>query len=177
MLIDAWTGLPAIAIVEDPLAGRAVQVSTDTLKPVSALRAYGVLGINMLVLLVSLLSIIFFPVWALRRFIRRMPVDASLWVRAWPLLASVIMFTVILAPVTDSSINALGNVSFVSLTMTLGSILYTFVTLVSVLALWRCYGRVASRWIYSYACLHAILHVFMLGQLAVYGLIGIRTWV
>jgi CubicO group peptidase (beta-lactamase class C family) len=176
LLIDGWTGLPSIAIVKDPLAGRVVQVGADTYKPISALRAYGVLGLNILILLVSALSIICFPIWGLRRRIKRMPLDASVWVRAWPLFTSVILFAVIIIPTIGGSIPSLGRMSLVSLTMMLGSILYTLATLASLLVLWRCYGQVRSRWIYGYACLHAGLHFYMVGQLAVYGLIGIRTW-
>src|SRR5690606_18610760 len=35
-LIDSHVGLPTIAIVEDPLAGRVVQVGADLFKPISA---------------------------------------------------------------------------------------------------------------------------------------------
>lgn len=177
VLIDAWTGLPAITIVEDSLAGLVVQTSSDVYKPISALRAYGVLTINILVLLVSLLSLLCFPVWGLRRLIKRLPLDAGVWVRVWPLAASGILFAVILIAATGSSISTLGRMSFVSLTLMLGSILYVLVTLGCLVVLWRCYGRVASRWIYGYACLHTGLHLYMFGQLAVYGFIGIRTWV
>ena len=177
VLIDAWTGLPAITIVEDPLAGLVVQTSSDVYKPISALRAYGVLTINILVLLVSLLSLLCFPVWGLRRLIKRLPLDAGVWVRVWPLAASGILFAVILIAATGSSISTLGRMSFVSLTLMLGSILYVLVTLGCLVVLWRCYGHVASRWIYGYACLHTGLHLYMLGQLAVYGFIGIRTWI
>src|SRR5690554_2398426 len=177
VLIDAWTGLPSIAIVEDPLAGLVVQTSSDVYKPISALRAYGVLAINILALLVSLLSLLCFPVWGLRRLIKRLPLDAGVWVRVWPLAASGILFAVILIAATGSSISTLGRMSFVSLTLMLGSILYVLVTLGCLVVLWRCYGHVASRWIYGYACLHTGLHLYMLGQLAVYGFIGIRTWI
>lgn len=177
VLIDGWTGLPAIAIVEDPLAGEVVQVNGDFYKRVSALRAYGVLGINIAVLLVSTLSIICFPVWGLRRLIKRMPLNASVWVRVWPLLASVMLFAVILALSIGGSIQTMGRMSFFSLTLMLGSILYALVSLGSLWVMWRYNARVAGRWIYGYACLHTGLHVFMVGQLAVYGLIGIRTWV
>lgn len=177
VLIDAWTGLPAIAIVEDPLAGLVVQTSSDVYKPISALRAYGVLIINILVLLVSLLSLLCFPVWGLRRLIKRLPLNTGVWVRAWPLAASVILFAVVLITAMGSSISALGRMSIVSLTLMLGSILYALMTLGCLVVLWRCYGRVASRWIYGYACLHTGLHLYMLCQLAVYGFIGIRTWI
>jgi hypothetical protein len=59
----------------------------------------------------------------------------------------------------------------------LGGVFYALAVLGSLVVLWRSYGRVASRWIYGYACLHTGLHVYMVGQLAIYGLIGIRTWV
>ena len=177
VLIDAWTGLPAIAIVEDPLAGLVVQTSSDVYKPISALRAYGVLIINILVLLLSLLSLLCFPIWGLRRMIKRLPLNAGVWVRAWPLAASVILFAIVLITAMGSSISALGSMSIVSLTLMLGSILYALVTLGGLVVLWHCYGRVASRWIYGYACLHTGLHLYMLCQLAVYGFIGIRTWI
>jgi CubicO group peptidase (beta-lactamase class C family) len=177
VLIDAWTGLPAITIAEDPLAGLVVQTSSDVYKPISAIRAYGVLTINILVLLVSLLSLLCFPIWGLRRLIKRLPLNAGVSVRVWPLVASGILFAVILVTAAGSSISTLGRMSFVSLTLMLGSILYALVTLGCLVVLWRCYGRVASRWIYGYACLHTGLHLYMLGQLAVYSFIGIRTWV
>lgn len=177
ILIDPHLGLPAIAIVEDPLAGEVVQVSGDLFKPISALRAYGVLTINILVQLVGLLALLCFPVWALHRRVKRLPLDAGVWVRVWPLIASIILFVVILAPVVGGSISTLGRISIVSLTLMLGSILYALVVLGSLTVLLRCYGRVASRWIYGYACMHTGLHLYMLAQLTAYGLIGIRTWI
>jgi hypothetical protein len=113
----------------------------------------------------------------LRRRIKHLPMDASVRVRGWPLMTSVILFAVILVPSVGGSMETLGRMSVVSLTITLGSILYALAALVSLLVLWRSYGQVHSRWIYGYACLHTGLHLYMLGQLAVYGLIGIRTWV
>src|SRR5690606_12627488 len=108
-LIEVWSGLPTIAVVEDPLAGEVVQVSSDTYKRISAVRAFGVLGINILVLLVSALSLVCFPFWALHRLIKRIPLDASVWVRVWPLLASVFLFAVILAPTFFGSMATLGR--------------------------------------------------------------------
>jgi CubicO group peptidase (beta-lactamase class C family) len=177
VLVDQWTGLPAIALVEDPLAGQVVQVGSDLFKSISAVRAYGVLAVNILVLLVSVLSFLCVLVWAPRRWYKKLPLDASVWVRVWPLFASVCLVVVIVVPTLGGSISTLGRMSIVSVTMMLGSILYALVTLGSLWVLWRSYGQVASRWIYGYACLHTGLHLYLLGQLAVYGLIGIRTWV
>lgn len=177
VLIDQWTGLPAIVLVEDPLAGQVVQVGSDLFKPISAVRAYGVLAVNILVLLVSILSLLCFLVWAPRRWYKKLPLDASVWVRVLPLFASVCLVVVIVVPTLGGSISTLGRMSIVSVTMMLGSILYALGTLGSLWVLWRSYGQVASRWIYGYACLHTGLHLYLLGQLAVYGLIGIRTWV
>lgn len=183
VLIDGWTGLPTVALVEDPLIGSALQVGPDLFRPISAARAYGVLAANLLTLLVSLLSLICFLVWGLRRLLKRLPIDNGVRVRVWPLAASACLFAVILAPSINNSIVALGRVSVTSVTMAMGSILYAVATLVAVWMLWHVYsqkrrhGISCSRWIYGYACLHTGLHVFMVGQLALYGLIGIRTWV
>jgi CubicO group peptidase (beta-lactamase class C family) len=177
VLIDRWTGLPTIAWVEDPLAGQVIQVGSDVFKPISAARAYGVLAINILVLLVSVLSVLCVLVWAPRRWYKKLPLDESVWVRVLPLFASVCLVVVIAVPTLGGSIITLGRMSIISVTIMLGSILYALVTLGSLWVLWRSYGQVASRWIYGYACLHTGLHLYLLGQLAVYGLIGIRTWV
>src|SRR5690606_15178593 len=174
---EQWTGLPTIALVEDPLAGEVIQVGSDLFKPISALRAYGVLAINILVLLVSGLSLLCVLVWAPRRWYKKMPQDASVYVRAWPLFASAILFITILVPSIGGSLATLGTISVVSITITLGSVFYLWATLGCLLVLWCTEAQLAGRWIYAYACLHSGLHVFMLGQLAVYGLIGIRTWV
>ena len=177
VLAEQWTGLPTIALVEDPLAGEVIQVGSDLFKPISALRAYGVLAINILVLLVSGLSLLCVLVWAPRRWYKKMPQDASVYVRAWPLFASAILFITILVPSIGGSLATLGTISVVSITITLGSVFYLLATLGCLLVLWCTKAQLAGRWIYAYACLHSGLHVFMLGQLAVYGLIGIRTWV
>lgn len=177
VLIEQWTGLPTIAWVEDPLAGKVVHVGSDVFKPISALRAYGVLSINILVLLVSALSLLGVFFWLPWRWYKKLPRDASVWVRAWPVFTSGVLFITILIPSFGGSITTLGSMSFVSLTITLGSVFYMLATMGCVLVLWCTNASVVGRWIYAYACLHTGLHVFMVGQLAVYGLIGIRTWV
>src|SRR5690606_6976574 len=69
LLIDRWTGLPTIAIVDDPLAGPVLQVGSDTFKPVSALRVYSLLGLNLALVVVSLLSLVCLVFWGMRRMI------------------------------------------------------------------------------------------------------------
>lgn len=174
LLVDRWTGLPTIAIVQDPLAGKVLQVGSDTFKPVSALRVYSLLGLNLALVVVSLLSLVCLVFWGMRRMIKSIPLDQSVWIRSWPLISTGILIFIVIVQLHGGTIFALGKPSFVSISLMLLTLAYAASCLISGWALWR--YRAVNRWIYLYACLHTGLHLFMLGQLASYGVIGIRTW-
>ena len=173
LLVDAWSGLPSIALVNDPLAGPVLQVGSDFFKPVSALRVYSVLGLNTAFSLISFLSLLCLAFWGMRRMIKRIPLDNSVWIRFWPLVATGVLILALLF-MSSGNLFMLGRVSFVSVSIMLVTLTYACTCGICLWTLWR-YRRV-SKWIYAYACIYTGLHLFMLGQLASYGLIGLRTW-
>ena len=70
-LIDAWSGLETITLVNDPIEGDMVQVSTDLFKPVPALQVFGVIGLYVMLILITISSLVAAMIWGLRRIDKR----------------------------------------------------------------------------------------------------------
>ncbi|HEY0892792.1 MAG TPA: serine hydrolase domain-containing protein, partial [Cellvibrio sp.] len=80
-LIEQWTGLPTIALVNDPIEGDTVQVGADIFKRVSAVSVFSLLGLYVSLGIISLLSLLAIIVWGTRRLVKKIPTDASVWIR------------------------------------------------------------------------------------------------
>ncbi|HEY8941980.1 MAG TPA: serine hydrolase domain-containing protein, partial [Cellvibrio sp.] len=176
-LIDSATGLPAIAIVDDPIAGKAVQINTDLFQQVSPLQVFGLLGLYGLLIIISLCSVLAAPFWGLRRIIKKIPVDASVWIRTWPLIASLFFFGLIIATsISGLFIHAAGTISALSLSIFALSIIYPLSVADCVRGLLKYRQQPISKWIYWYASVYTGLHLLMVVHLAYYGLLALRTW-
>lgn len=176
-LIDSATGLPAIAIVDDPIAGKAVQINTDLFQQVSPLQVFGLLGLYGLLIIISLCSVLAAPVWGLRRIIKKIPVDASVWIRTWPLIASLLFFGLIITTsISGLFIHAAGTISALSLSIFALSIIYPLSVADCVRGLLKYRQQLISKWIYWYASVYTGLHLLMVVHLAYYGLLALRTW-
>ncbi|WP_062067669.1 serine hydrolase domain-containing protein [Cellvibrio sp. OA-2007] len=176
-LIDQWTGLPSIALVNDPIAGNSVQASTDLFKPVSAFSVFSLLGLYVSLGTISLLSLLAIIVWGCRRLAKKIPAEASVWIRIWPLLTSVVLLGSIMSlSMVGLFMQAAASVSLLSITVYLLSIAYPLCALASAFVLIKYRNQVISRWIYGYALIYTGLHLLMAAHLVYYGIFALKLW-
>lgn len=176
-LIDAWHGLPAIAIVEDPLAGTALQVGSELWKRVPAWRVFVPLGVPLLVVAMTLIGFIALLVWCYRRFAAKTSQDRRLWMRLWPLISTGLLFMLVMMIVSiGAMLQYVGTISPVSIGILLLSLAYPATVLFGVFELARHKNRTQKNLPYWYAAVFAVAHLSIVAYLASYGLIGIRTW-
>jgi len=176
-LIEQWSGLPTIALVNDPIEGTTVQIGADLFKPVSALRVFSLLGLYISLFAISILSLLAILVWGSRRFAQRIPADPSVWIRIWPLLTSLVLLSLIVClSLVRMFMQAATSVSLLSVAILIFSIAYPLFSIVTAGALLKYRRHSISKWIYRYAIAYAGLHLAMAVHLAYYGLFALKTW-
>lgn len=180
-LVNPWTGLPTITIVNDPLAGQAVEV-TDMLvdglyQKVSPVRVFGVLGWMALTALLSLTSVGFAMVWLVQRARGKIAQGAAISIRVWPLVTSaVLIFSVFTPNIFQPSVEDTGRISAVTLTTFICSLLYPALSAFSLINCLMHRHAQVNQVMYWHSFVLSVVHCgFALG-LAYYGLIGIRMW-
>src|SRR5690606_24025065 len=151
-------GLPSIAIVEDPIAGKAVQIGSDLFKRVPAAVVYGRLVLLASVALLTLSSILFAFVWVPRRLARKIPGNASISVRLWPLLTSVALLSL------PAAVLLMGNqpddfaLSFSSLLVFILTIVYPLLALFSLFNFFRHWKTVPHNSAFWHSTLAVLIH-------------------
>ena len=109
VLVDRWSGLPSIAIVEDPLVGPTLQVASDVMQRVSAWKVFARFGTVVLVIVMTIAGFVTLIVWAVRR---KKTNDGRLWLRLWPLIASAALSSfLIMSAVSGMFLKSLGTVT------------------------------------------------------------------
>lgn len=180
-LINNWTGLPTIAIVQDPLAGEAVEV-TDGLtgslfKKVSPIRVFGLLGWIGLAMLLSLTCVIFALVWGVRLVLGKIPRGATISIRVWPLISSLVLFLGLFAPnIFQPSLESMGTVSAVNLVIFFCSTAFPLLAVYSLINVYRLRQASVNSMAYWHSVAVAVLQCGLALCLAYYGLIAVRMW-
>ncbi|MBC8026609.1 MAG: beta-lactamase family protein [Steroidobacteraceae bacterium] len=176
VLVDRWSGLPTIAVVEDPLVGPALQVGSDLLQRVPAWMVFARLGTVALTILMSLVGFIAFIVWAARRG-RKKTSDGRLWLRLWPLMATATLISYLFASaVSGSFLQWLGTISPMSVGLFLLSLVYPGVVLLGVAHLFTSKARERLNLPYWFAATFLLVHILVASYLARHGGLGMRTW-
>ncbi|WP_027329288.1 serine hydrolase domain-containing protein [Marinimicrobium agarilyticum] len=177
VLIEQWTGLPAIAQVEDPLAGDTVQVRTTLYKKTSALLVWGELLFFGSVFLLSALAIVYALFWVPLHLYRKTFRHPSVSLRFWPTLTSALLFATP-AVIASSSLDftafvAWSHLSVSLFVLTLG---YGLASTGSVFNLVRLRHSAIKRRIRYPMAILSLLHLAMTLYLASYGMIGLQLW-
>jgi CubicO group peptidase (beta-lactamase class C family) len=177
-LIDAWHGLPAIAIVEDPLAGAALQVNGELMKRVPAWLVFTRFTVGGLMIVMTLIGFVAFLVWCKRRFgKKRTSTDGRLWLRISPLLATALLFTFQFAfGVSGAFMNQAASISPLSVFVFLLSLAYPAIALFGIVQLLAPKVRERKNLPYWFAAVFACVHLLIAGYLTTYGVVGLRTW-
>jgi CubicO group peptidase (beta-lactamase class C family) len=174
VLVDRWHGLPAIAIVEDPLVGPALQVGSDVLQRTSAWKVFARFGTLALLILMSIAGFVAIIVWAARK---KKTNDGRLWLRLWPLIASAALLAyLITSAVGGVFLKALGTVSPLSVGILVLSLVYPAAVLSGAAYLFRAKARAPMNLPYWFAAAFVLVHLLIAGYMAIYGAIGVRTW-
>jgi CubicO group peptidase (beta-lactamase class C family) len=175
-LVDRWNGLPAIAIVDDPLVGPALQTGSDLLQRISGWRVFARVATPALLILMTVVGVIAFIVWLARR-VRKKTDDGRLWMRLWPLIASASLVAFLIAmALSGVFLKALGSVSPLSIGLFVMSFLYPVAVLIGTAQLFTARTRERKNLPYWFAAAFAVVHLLTAGYLAIHGSIGLRTW-
>ena len=173
VLVDRWSGLPSIAIVEDPLVGPALQVASDVMQRVPAWKVFARFATVVLLIVMTIAGIVALIVWAARR---KKTNDGRLWLRLWPLLASAALLAfLILSAVSGMFLKSLGSVSPLSVGLFVLSLVYPVVILSGAAYLFKVSTR-PKNLPYWFAATFVALHLLIAAYMTMYGAIGIRTW-
>ena len=172
VLIDQWTGLPTIAIVDDPQAGPALQVASDLFQPVAAWKVYARIGVPLLMIVMTIVGLIMFIVWALQK-----KTDTRLWLRLWPLIASASLICYVIGwALVSQYLELMGTVSFLSVGLFVLSILYPAASLFGAASLFSAQGRQQMNLHWWFAAAFVAVHLLIAGYMASFGSIAVRSW-
>jgi len=172
------SGIIDTAAVSDPVAGEVVHIGRRVLKPVSPLVVYGQLGVAILWGFAIASSLVYFPVWSVRRFRHRIPAGATIRIRTWPLLAAVSILVAFgaLALGLGDPFERLGKSSPYSLAVFAGTIAFAVFAILGVAASIRSRATPMNRANYWHSTLASTTHFAVMAYLASYGVIGWITW-
>ncbi|RYY75538.1 MAG: class C beta-lactamase-related serine hydrolase [Gammaproteobacteria bacterium] len=177
LLIDSWTGLPSIAIVNDPIAGETLQVNGELYKRIPALLFFSGIVLFLLLILSTIINIIFSITWVPRLLLGKIAKSASIKIRIWPLLASLTVAAIfLLIAFGGKNITVLGSVNWVSISLFLSSVLYPVFTVMSLMRVYKYRHEAIGRLTYWGTAAFSVLHVLLVVYLTYFGLTGFRGW-
>lgn len=187
LLSNDWHGLPNLAVVNDPLAGSALEVSDAIggdalLKKVSAVRVFGLLGWIGLTLGLSVVCVLFALIWLVRLARGKIAKGATISIRLWPLITTLVFFLALFAPnIFRPGIDEMGAVSLTNVIIFICTCAYPLLALYSAINVYRLRGALnkgvtINRAVYWYSALLSGLHCGFAACLGYYGLLALRMW-
>lgn len=177
VLVDRWSGLPSIAVVEDPLVGPALQTGSEILMPVAAWKVFARLSTLAMLIAMSVGGFVAFVVWAARRAQQKTQ-DRRVWLRLWPLAASAALTAYLVGfGVASLFLASLGAVTPLSAALFVLSLVYPAIVLAGAAYLFTAKARQPLNLPYWFAAAFALVHVLAASYMAMYGGFAVRTWV
>lgn len=177
-LVSSYTGLPTIAIVNDPLAGEVVEVSGGpTLKRVSLFWLISILGLIACTLILSLTSLLFAPVWIARLVFGKLSRGAGISVRLWPLVTCLIPIVGFCVVFLFATIETMGKISPVTVTIFICSSLYPLLAIYSLFNIYKYRREKLNAVLYWHSALLSACHVSMATIFAHYGMLMLKLWI
>jgi len=175
---SAQTGMISLTKTTDPLAGSVVHANTRVLKPASPLLVYSQLGILVLWGFFIATSILFFPVWLVRRVRGKIPPGPAIRVRLWPLLAGVSILALVgLFMLGMNDVFArLGAPTAFSIGIMLASMAFAVFAVMGANSAYQERRAAMNRGTWWHSGLASLVHLIVLFYLLFYGVIGLRTW-
>lgn len=177
LLVDQWSGLPSVAIVEDPLAGQAVQVGTDLFQETSTMLVWGELLFFCSVFLLSAFAFVYALAWIPINLRRGSFRSAAVSIRLWPSIASLLLIAVLVRIlIVNMDFSAFAPWSNLSVSLFVLTLSYGAASAWSAINLFRHKDETIKRRIRLPAIALTLLHLAMTLYLASYGMIGMRIW-
>jgi len=175
-LIDAWHGLPAIARVEDPLVGPALQIGSDIFQRVAGWKVFSRIVVPLVTIVMTLVGVVAIIVWGVRRA-SGTSTDRRLLMRLWPLCATVALIAFLFSLMSVGRfLNQAGTISPLSIAIFVLSLAYPLLVLLGTFELFRPAIRASRNLPYWFATAFVLCHLLVAGYLGWFGAFGIRTW-
>lgn len=177
LLVDSKSGLPSIALVNDPLAGQAIQVENDLYVAVSKMGVWSKLLLIGSVIIITSGTLLFALFWLPLNFYRKTLTPQQITSRLWPSLTSACFVAFIFSLVFgDANLDAIIQVSPLSLTIFALSLCYPLLTIMSLFRLWQLKSSTKKSKGYWLSYSICVIHLLNVLLLASYGMIGFRIW-
>ena len=175
---SAETGLVSLVSANDPQAGAVIHRGTQVLKPIGAVQVFTQFGVAALWGLFIATSILFFPVWGVRRLRGKIPSGAAIRIRMWPFLAalSVVVFIGMFVIGFRDPFNLLGTPNIVSVTILVSTLTFALFTLMGLSCAWGARRLPINRVAYWHSATGSVLHLVVGIYLLFHGIIGLMTW-
>ena len=175
-----------LALLPDADGEILIQSGWETFKKVSALRVWEQIVAIALISLLVLSSLLFAPVWGLRKLFGKLHGAGPLSVRVLPLLSAVLLiaFDLLLVIGFRGTITAgnvddlftLGVPSLLTVSIMLSSIAFPLVAAASLYVVYRERSTAMNRIAYWHSLLVAVAMAGVAGYMGCWGLIGLRLW-
>lgn len=181
-LYNPWAGLPSITLVNDPLAGEAVEVTESIMDSlyvkVSAVRVFGTLGTMGLAIFFSLTSIVIGIYWGIQQIRKQNTNRSQMKLTLWPMATGGLLLLALFTPnILQPSIEDLGRISPVTLSTFIYSLLFPLLAVLSTVNCIKEYSHTSQRKLFWHASLASAFYLGFAGLLGYYGYIGMRMWV
>lgn len=173
---SATTGMVNMARVNDPLAGKVVQVSEQVLKRISPVQVYGLLTVITLWLLFMLIAIVLGFIWPVLFWRGKIKGRANIRIRLWPLVASLLILIFSLLVLDANSFEKMGTISIFSVSLMLLSVGFALASVWSIVTIVKDHKVSMNRLVYWHSAILSVLHLIVTGYLLWHGVIGLRMW-
>lgn len=172
------TGQISLSRATDPLAGDVVHAGRMTLKAMSPALVYAQLGTAVIWGLFIATSLLFFPIWGIRRLLGKVPSGATISIRSWPLLASVsvTVFMVLILVGFDDLFAQLGGLTAISVGITVATLAFALFAVLGVYSAARYRHTAMNRGVFWYSSLASLINLTLAIYLLFFGVIGLMTW-
>ncbi|RYY03034.1 MAG: class A beta-lactamase-related serine hydrolase [Gammaproteobacteria bacterium] len=177
LLVNPWTGLPSIAVVNDPLAGETLQVEGDLYKRIPAVIFYGGIALFLLLALFIIANFLFAMVWLSRMLLGKITNSASIKIRIWPLLASLALFMFFILVTAYGGNVLMGILSWVSIGIFITTVIYPIFTIISLITVYKYRNEPMNRFVYVNAAILSVLLALLAIYFTYFGITGFMGWV
>jgi hypothetical protein len=177
----------SLALLPDADGETLIQYRWKTLKKVSVLRIWGQVVGEALISSLVLSSLLFAPVWILRRLRGKLHNAGPLSVRVMPLAGSVLLvafdslivvgFWGLITGRRVDDLFLLGVPSLLSVSIWLASMVFPAAVAASLYVVHRHRRTAMSRWVYWHSVAVAIVLLAVAVYYGCWGLLGLRLWV
>lgn len=172
---SAPNGLINLVVVDDPIAGKVMHNGSGVFKHTPVIVVFGRLLLAIIWILLFATSLIWAIIWAIQYWRKKIGGGANIWIRLSPLATTLILFlTAIIA--SGWGINNIGIISFVTLSIMVGTLLFALGSLLSMILVLKFRNKGINKFVYWVNFSLCIMNVIVTIYLLQFGVIGMRLW-